>query len=481
MSVIDYSWDFSKEEFSLDLDFFNEKEQEDKLWQARTGLNHDTLCGAIETIIFMSDRPVNLQRIKAQIDPDLPLRVVHESISRLQEEYEAKHHGIRLMEVAQGYQFRTKATYSKVIQKMFKVTSMQLSPTALEVLAIIAYKQPISKNAIESVRGVDSSHVVRQLMDKRLVRITGRSDEMGRPSLYGTTHEFMEVFNLNDLTDLPSESELHELATATDIGAISDIKSIVSNPDKKSFVFDEFDELEDLTSQIKEIAADTMFTETLKSMDRKRKTEEGEERKSAFDILEDFVNSSQIINQNKEALLSETLMSAMEPKSVDITITEELLNAPLLEDLLDDEDEVVVDLEMEDRELPEVELILSEDFDDSEIVSLGEEIDLALEKSEELLAVAAGEHSLEEAEEKEPVQELSFEADELSDALDAAFDNLMSSADEFYGEVETEATPEKEDQENAEFLQEGIDALDEQQEQVIKAAKDLDIDLDFMS
>ena len=481
MSVIDYSWDFSKEEFSLDLDFFNEKEQEDKLWQARTGLNHDTLCGAIETIIFMSDRPVNLQRIKAQIDPDLPLRVVHESISRLQEEYEAKHHGIRLMEVAQGYQFRTKATYSKVIQKMFKVTSMQLSPTALEVLAIIAYKQPISKNAIESVRGVDSSHVVRQLMDKRLVRITGRSDEMGRPSLYGTTHEFMEVFNLNDLTDLPSESELHELATATDIGAISDIKSIVSNPDKKSFVFDEFDELEDLTSQIKEIAADTMFTETLKSMDRKRKTEEGEERKSAFDILEDFVNSSQIINQNKEALLSETLMSAMEPKSVDITITEELLNAPLLEDLLDDEDEVVVDLEMEDRELPEVELILSEDFDDSEIVSLGEEIDLALEKSEELLAEAAGEHSLEEAEEKEPVQELSFEADELSDALDAAFDNLMSSADEFYGEVETEATPEKEDQENAEFLQEGIDALDEQQEQVIKAAKDLDIDLDFMS
>lgn len=481
MSVIDYSWDFSKEEFSLDLDFFNEKEQEDKLWQARTGLNHDTLCGAIETIIFMSDRPVNLQRIKAQIDPDLPLRVVHESISRLQEEYEAKHHGIRLMEVAQGYQFRTKATYSKVIQKMFKVTSMQLSPTALEVLAIIAYKQPISKNAIESVRGVDSSHVVRQLMDKRLVRITGRSDEMGRPSLYGTTHEFMEVFNLNDLTDLPSESELHELATATDIGAISDIKSIVSNPDKKSFVFDEFDELEDLTSQIKEIAADTMFTETLKSMDRKRKTEEGEERKSAFDILEDFVNSSQIINQNKEALLSETLMSAMEPKSVDITITEELLNAPLLEDLLDDEDEVVVDLEMEDRELPEVELILSEDFDDSEIVSLGEEIDLALEKSEELLAEAAGENSLEEAEEKEPVQELSFEADELSDALDAAFDNLMSSADEFYGEVETEATPEKEDQENAEFLQEGIDALDEQQEQVIKAAKDLDIDLDFMS
>ena len=113
--MIDYSWDFKKEEFNLDLDFFNEKDQEDKLWQARTGLNTDTLCGAIETIIFMSDRPVNLLKIKTQIDNDLPLRVVHESIARLQEEYEAKHHGIRLMEIAEGYQFRTKATHSKII------------------------------------------------------------------------------------------------------------------------------------------------------------------------------------------------------------------------------------------------------------------------------------------------------------------------------------------------------------------------------
>ena len=148
MSVIDYSWDFAKEDFDLDLDFFNEKEQEDKLWQARTGLNFETLCGAIETIIFVQDKPINLLKIKNQIDADLPLRVVHESIARLQSEYEAKHHGIRLMEVAQGYQFRTKATYSKIIQNIFKVQSLQLSPTALEVLAIIAYKQPISKTTV---------------------------------------------------------------------------------------------------------------------------------------------------------------------------------------------------------------------------------------------------------------------------------------------------------------------------------------------
>ena len=477
MSVIDYSWNFTKEEFSLDLDFFNVKQQEDKLWQARTGLNSETLCGAIETIIFMSDKPVNLQKIKAQIDSDLPLRVVHESISRLQEEYEAKHHGIRLMEVAQGYQFRTKATYSKIIQNMFKVSSLQLSPTALEVMAIIAYKQPLSKTSIESIRGVDSSHIVRQLMDKRLVRITGRSEEIGRPSLFGTSNEFLEVFNLNTIEDLPSEIELEELANASDIGSISDIKTIVNSGDKKLFNFDEFEELEDLTSQIKEIAADTIFTQTLKDMDKKRKSADDVEKKSAFDILEEFVNSAQIIDQNKEALLSEILMSVMEPRSVDVTTTNEILNAPIFED--EDEDDFVdfaideefdaqinaafnnLQSEEKTRELPEVELVLDDNFDDSEIISLDSGLDEALERSEELLADVLNEDLVIPTE--VPVEELAFEAEELADALDAAFDNLMGG----------NAQPE-------EILKDGINLLDEQTAEIAKAAKDLDLDIDFI-
>jgi segregation and condensation protein B len=434
MSVIDYSWDFEREEFSLDLDFFNEKEQEDKLWQARTGLNQDTLCGTIETIIFMSDKPVSLQKLKAQIDSDMPLRVVHEAIIRLQEEYEAKHHGIRLMEVAQGYQFRTKATYAKTVQNMFKVTSLQLSPTALEVLAIIAYKQPISKTTVESIRGVDSSHIVRQLMDKRLVRICGRSEEMGRPSLFATTTEFLEIFNLASLDELPSESELHELATATDIGAISDIKSIVANPDKKIFDFDEFDELEELTAQIKDIAAGTSFTETLTNLDKKRVSEEGVERKSAFDILEEFVSSAQIIEQNKEALLSEILMSAMNPRSVDVTAVSELLNAPLF----DDEEEMLVDIEMEDRELPPVELLLTEDFDDTEIVSLDESADQMLAQSENLLNQFFENHDEEQSIDEVPTG-LEFEAQELADALDVAFANLMGNHEEIEEHEEEES------------------------------------------
>ena len=463
MSVIDYSWDFSKEDFTLDLDFFNEKEQEDKLWQARTGLNTETLCGAIETIIFMSERPINLQKIKSQIDSDLPLRVVHESIARLQEEYEAKHHGIRLMEVAAGYQFRTKATYSKVIQNMFKVSSLQLSPTALEVMAIIAYKQPISKTTVESIRGVDSSHIVRQLMDKRLVRIVGRSEEMGRPSLFGTTQEFLEVFNLNATEDLPSESELQELAMANDLGDISDIKSIVNSGDKKIFNFEDFEELESLTCQIKDISSDTMFTQTLRDMDKKRKTADDGVRKSAFDILEDFVNSSETVDQNKLSALSETLMAIMEPRSVNVTESDEIFNAPEMEE---DEVEFSIDLELEDRELPAVDFTLAEEFDESEISDVELNLEQVLAKSEELVnelfnedsidqAMSAGsaedvediiventlsEDTLAEVEvpsidemklensEATPVgnpSDLNFEAKELSDALDLAFDNLF--------------------------------------------------------
>ncbi|MCT4643167.1 MAG: SMC-Scp complex subunit ScpB [Bacteriovoracaceae bacterium] len=436
MSLIDYSWDFAKEEFSLDLDFFNEKEQEDKLWQARTGLNIDTLCGAIETIIFMSDRPINLMKIKSMIDNDLPLRVVHESISRLQEEYESKHHGIRLMEVANGYQFRTKATYSKIISNMFKVSSMQLSPTALEVLAIIAYKQPISKNSVESIRGVDSSHIVRQLMDKRLVRITGRSEEVGRPSLFGTTAEFLEVFNLSDISQLPSESELDEMATATDLGAISDIKNIVNTGDKKAFVFDEFNELEELTEQIKDIMPDTNFTTSLKLTEKKRKTDDGEKR-SAFDILEDFVDASSVEAQNKSASESETVMSFMEPKSVAASLLSDMmLNAPQIE-----EDELDIEVELEDS------------------------IDEVLEKSEMLLDEA---HESNEQELLPSVDSIEDEKELLADALDAAFDNLI-------GDDTDEITEEK----VSESMDETMESMDETQGKMLEEAKKLDIDLSF--
>jgi segregation and condensation protein B len=344
MNDINYEWDLSAEEaatkelstvepaeapFTLDLNHYDEKEQEDMLWQARTGLNPDTLCGAIETIIFMSDRPVSIQKIKAQIDNELPLRVVHESLSKLQAGYEEKHHGIRLVEVAEGYQFRTKATYSKFVQNLFKINSLVLTPTALEVLAIIAYKQPVSKTEIEKIRGVDSSHIIRALMDKRLVKITGRSEELGRPSLFGTTEEFLEVFNLADISGLPPEYELEEMATKNTIGTIADIKSVVFRSETaKKFSADETEELDKLSESIQSISPETDFTMLLKTEEKKKAEGEVIVRKSAFDILEDFVNRDESLKQNLAAIASETLMNVVEPKVVDIAQEGVIFNAP---------------------------------------------------------------------------------------------------------------------------------------------------------
>lgn len=332
---INYTWDLSTEteetapDFELDLNHYDEKEQEDMLWQARTGLNPETLCGAIETIIFMSDRPISIQKIKAQIDVELPLRVIHESLIRLQAGYEDKHHGIRLVEVAEGYQFRTKATYSKFVQNLFKVNSLVLTPTALEVLAIIAYKQPVSKNDVEKIRGVDSSHIIRALMDKNLVKITGRSEEIGRPSLFGTTPEFLEVFNLADITGLPPEFELEEMAMKNTIGTIADIKSVVFRGEhNKKFSADETEELDKLSEDINHIQADTSFTMLLKSEEKRKTDGETSVRKSAFDILEDFVNRDESLKQNLAAIISETLMNVVEPKVVDLSQEGVVFNAP---------------------------------------------------------------------------------------------------------------------------------------------------------
>lgn len=429
---INYEWDLATEEvvkeelsvvepaadeFALDLNHYDEKAQEDMLWQARTGLNPDTLCGAIETIIFMSDRPISIQKIKAQIDNELPLRVIHESLQKLQAGYEDKHHGIRLVEVAEGYQFRTKATYSKFVQNLFKINSLVLTPTALEVLAIIAYKQPVSKTEVEKIRGVDSSHIIRALMDKRLVKIAGRSEELGRPSLFATTEEFLEVFNLADISGLPPEYELEEMATKNTIGTIADIKSVVFRSDStKKFSVDETEELDQLSESINLIASDTNFTSLLKSEEKRKTDGESAVRKSAFDILEDFVNREESLRQNMIAGSSETPMNVVEPKVVDLSQEGIIFNAP------------EIDAEFE-----------------------------ALRAQDEAVAEA---------------ESLAFEAEELDRALDLAFEQLT-------GEKLTDEPPFREEMEFD--VDQNINGLDLSIDEAILKGKDFDLDLAFLN
>src|SRR5690606_13903297 len=149
---------------------------------------------------------------------------------------------------------------------------------------------------------------------KRLVKITGRSEELGRPSLFGTTEEFLEVFNLADLSGLPPEYELEEMATKNTIGTIADIKSVVFRSEtSKKFSVDETEELDRLSQEIQLIDSETDFTKILKFEEKKKSEGEAIVRKSAFDILEEFVNKDESLKQNLAAILSDTLMSVVEP------------------------------------------------------------------------------------------------------------------------------------------------------------------------
>lgn len=164
----------------------------------------------IEALIFASDTPLAPEKIRA-VFPDVEKKEIQDIIDQLMSEYQERQGGILLQEVAGGFQFRTNAELGQWVKKLKSTKSHNLSPQAMETLAIIAYRQPIVKSEIESVRGVDVGGPLKNLLEKKLVRIVGRKDVPGKPIIYGTTKKFLEVFNLKNIMDLPNMRELKEL------------------------------------------------------------------------------------------------------------------------------------------------------------------------------------------------------------------------------------------------------------------------------
>lgn len=170
------------------------------------------LKSIIESLVFVSETPLSLNRLKAILG-DVDLRDIRLALAELKGEYEDRQGGFALQEVAGGFQFRTRSDYSDWIKKLLKPSPTRLSRAALETLAIIAYKQPIIRADVEHIRGVDSGGVLRLLLEKKLIRVLGRKDIPGRPMIYGTTKDFLEIFNLKDLSELPSPKEITSLGS----------------------------------------------------------------------------------------------------------------------------------------------------------------------------------------------------------------------------------------------------------------------------
>jgi segregation and condensation protein B len=161
----------------------------------------------LESLFFVSDSPIRLDTL-VEILPESNKEAILEGIRQIQTEYEDRSKGIELTEIAGGYQFRTKPSWAGWVNRLKRAKAMKLSQAALETLAIIAYRQPIIRPAIEEVRGVDSGSVLHTLLEKGLIKIMGRKDLPGRPIVYGTTQTFLELFSLNALSDLPNLQEI---------------------------------------------------------------------------------------------------------------------------------------------------------------------------------------------------------------------------------------------------------------------------------
>ena len=170
----------------------------------------------LESILFVSESPLRLKTL-LEIIPEAGKETILEGIRTLMKEYEDPSKGMELVEVAGGYQLRTKPQWAEWINRLKKAKPVKFSQSAMETLAIVAYRQPVIRSQIEEIRGVDSGWILRALMEKGLIKMMGRKDLPGRPIIYGTTQGFLELFSLNSLQDLPTLKEIQPPPTGEEI------------------------------------------------------------------------------------------------------------------------------------------------------------------------------------------------------------------------------------------------------------------------
>ncbi len=179
--------------------------------------NGTTIEKIIEAIIFASPEPITDRRIRECIEGSEDYDI-DSKVNELNGEYEKNGRSFRIIKVAGGYQMTTLPDYELWVRRVFVARGrLRLSPQALETLSIVAYRQPVSKPTMESIRGINCDGVIKTLLERNLINIKGREDSPGRPILYGTTIEFLRYFGLNNLKDLPELKEIEEI-----IGAVED-------------------------------------------------------------------------------------------------------------------------------------------------------------------------------------------------------------------------------------------------------------------
>src|SRR5581483_17179 len=175
-------------------------------------MSYPNLSALLEAIVYLANEPVTLEAIHTAL-PEVDRAELQEKLNEMVERYRFADHGIEVREVAGGYRFATKPEHHETLKHFLKsqVPPTRLSLAALETLAVIAYKQPVTVPEIQEIRGVHASGVIKTLLDKKFITTAGRKEVLGRPILYKTTRDFLIHFGLKDMDELPTMEEFEEL------------------------------------------------------------------------------------------------------------------------------------------------------------------------------------------------------------------------------------------------------------------------------
>ena len=244
-----------------ELDAFDSAEIEDI-----QDVDDERVLSIVESVLFSTDRPVGLGLIKQAFrGTNVNTAKIKQALKDLAEDYANDRRGFTLEEVGGGWQLRTKADNMDFLRRSVKAKSFKLSGPALEVMSIVAYKQPITKAQVDEIRGVESGHLMRALMEKNLVTFGERSELPGKPMFYETTRKFLEIFGLRNIQELPSLEEIDQLipeGMGDDVEkeTLSDITATMSEEAGTSYSQGE-DELLKISSELDEISTSSEFFE----------------------------------------------------------------------------------------------------------------------------------------------------------------------------------------------------------------------------
>jgi segregation and condensation protein B len=259
----------------------DEAEDETVSDEPREFIEHDRLVSVLESLLFSTDKPVSVATMRQLFKgSNIRTKDIQQALDLLASEYASAQRGVTLEEIHGGYQLRTKIDNTEYLKRLAKVRPFRLSGPALEVMAIVAYKQPITKGEVDQIRGVESGHLLRALMDRGLVNFGEKSELPGKPMTYLTTRKFLEIFGLRNLKELPTLSEIDELLP-DGIGdeadgekeKLSDLTSAMSNEIKGTYSEGE-EELEEISKTLQVIDTTSEFFEQEKLRQRAERDRE---------------------------------------------------------------------------------------------------------------------------------------------------------------------------------------------------------------